>query len=85
MLWAFLVHRQKEVIEAYDALDGELPFYETIPENCHAITLNYTHLDSTLWAIADQLRGAMDADDLRDSMLSLLFLRYLSNKYEATA
>ena len=40
-------------------------------------------LGSTLWAIADQLRGAMNADDFRDYMLSFLFLRYLSDNYEA--
>lgn len=39
----------------------------------------------TLWAIADQLRGAMNADDFRDYMLSFLFLRYLSDSYEAAA
>ncbi|WP_313666342.1 type I restriction-modification system subunit M, partial [Stutzerimonas kunmingensis] len=33
----------------------------------------------------DQLRGAMDADDFRDYMLSFLFLRYLSDNYEAAA
>ena len=32
-------------------------------------------LGKTLWGIADQLRGAMDADDFRDYMLSFLFLR----------
>ena len=35
-------------------------------------------LGTTLWGIADQLRGAMNADDFRDYMLSFLFLRYLS-------
>lgn len=39
----------------------------------------------TLWAIADQLRGAMNADDFRDYMLAFLFLRYLSDNYEAAA
>lgn len=39
-------------------------------------------LGSTLWAIADKLRGAMNADDFRDYMLSFLFLRYLSDSYE---
>ena len=39
----------------------------------------------TLWAIADQLRGAMNADDFRDYMLSFLFLRYLSDNYEQAA
>ncbi len=42
-------------------------------------------LGNTLWSIADQLRGAMNADDFRDYMLSFLFLRYLSNSYEAAA
>lgn len=39
-------------------------------------------LGAALWAIADKLRGAMNADDFRDYMLSFLFLRYLSDKYE---
>lgn len=42
-------------------------------------------LGRTLWSIADQLRGAMNADDFRDYMLSFLFLRYLSDNYEAAA
>jgi type I restriction enzyme M protein len=46
---------------------------------------NQKQLGSTLWAIADQLRGAMDADDFRDYMLSFLFLRYLSDTYETAA
>jgi type I restriction enzyme M protein len=42
-------------------------------------------LGKTLWDIADQLRGAMDADGFRDYMLSFLFLRYLSFNYEEAA
>ncbi|RWH69492.1 MAG: type I restriction-modification system subunit M [Mesorhizobium sp.] len=42
-------------------------------------------LGATLWNIADQLRGAMNADDFRDYMLSFLFLRYLSENYETAA
>jgi len=42
-------------------------------------------LGKTLWKIADDLRGAMNADDFRDYMLSFLFLRYLSDNYEAAA
>lgn len=41
-------------------------------------------LGQTLWAIADELRGAMNADDFRDYMLSFLFLRYLSDNYESS-
>ena len=42
-------------------------------------------LGSTLWEIANSLRGAMNADDFRDYMLSFLFLRYLSDNYETAA
>lgn len=44
-----------------------------------------SQLGKTLWDIADQLRGAMNADDFRDYMLSFLFLRYLSDNYEQAA
>jgi type I restriction enzyme M protein len=46
---------------------------------------NQKQLGKTLWAIADQLRGAMNADDFRDYMLSFLFLRYLSDNYASAA
>lgn len=42
-------------------------------------------LGDTLWNIANDLRGAMNADDFRDYMLSFLFLRYLSFNYEEAA
>uniref|UniRef100_UPI0003754F53 type I restriction-modification system subunit M n=1 Tax=Thiofilum flexile TaxID=125627 RepID=UPI0003754F53 len=42
-------------------------------------------LGTTLWGIADNLRGSMNADDFRDYMLSFLFLRYLSDNYEIAA
>ncbi len=48
-------------------------------------TQNHQQLGKTLWNIADTLRGAMNADDFRDYMLAFLFLRYLSDNYEAAA
>ena len=45
---------------------------------------NQDQLGQTLWGIANELRGAMNADDFRDYMLSFLFLRYLSDNYEAS-
>ena len=45
----------------------------------------HKQLGKTLWDIADELRGAMNADDFRDYMLSFLFLRYLSHNYEEAA
>lgn len=38
-----------------------------------------------LWSVADVLRGAMTADNFRDYMLSLLFFRYISARYETAA
>jgi type I restriction enzyme M protein len=42
-------------------------------------------LGQTLWNIANELRGTMNADSFRDYMLSFLFLRYLSDNYENSA
>ena len=42
-------------------------------------------LGKVLWDIANDLRGAMNADAFRDYMLSFLFLRYLSHNYEESA
>ena len=36
-------------------------------------------LGNPLWDIADQLRGAMNADDFRDYMFSFLFSTYSTN------
>lgn len=40
VLWAYLVHKQQLVMKAYPS--GDLPFYDKLPTDCHAITLNYT-------------------------------------------
>src|SRR3978361_1848802 len=48
-------------------------------------TTEQQQLGRTLWAIANDLRGTMDPDDFRDYMLSFLFLRYLSDNYEAAS
>jgi len=45
----------------------------------------HRQLGKILWNIADDLRGSMNADDFRDYMLAFLFLRYLSDNYEAAA
>ena len=42
---------------------------------------NQNELGKTLWNIANNLRGAMMADDFRDYMLSFLFWKYLSDNY----
>ena len=42
---------------------------------------NQNKLGNALWAVANELRGAMMADDFRDYMLSFLFWKYLSDNY----
>lgn len=42
---------------------------------------NQNQLGKALWAVANELRGAMMADDFRDYMLSFLFWKYLSDNY----
>jgi type I restriction enzyme M protein len=42
---------------------------------------NQKELGKILWDIANSLRGAMNADDFKDYMLSFLFLKYLSDNY----
>jgi len=44
-------------------------------------TSKQSELGKTLWNIANDLRGAMMADDFRDYMLSFLFWKYLSDNY----
>lgn len=48
-------------------------------------TNNQQKLGKTLWDIANNLRGAMMADDFRDYMLSFLFWKYLSENYLKSA
>jgi type I restriction enzyme M protein len=42
-------------------------------------------LKQTLWNIANDLRGNMDADDFRDYILGFIFYKYLSQKMESYA
>lgn len=48
-------------------------------------TSQQQELGKTLWNIANNLRGAMMADDFRDYMLSFLFWKYLSDSYVSAA
>jgi type I restriction enzyme M protein len=40
-----------------------------------------TELYSSLWAGCDELRGGMDASQYKDYVLTLLFMKYISDKY----
>lgn len=40
-----------------------------------------SELYSFLWASCDELRGGMDASQYKDYVLTLLFIKYISDKY----
>ena len=40
-----------------------------------------SELYSTLWASCDELRGGMDASQYKDYVLTMLFVKYVSDKY----
>ena len=41
-----------------------------------------TELYSSLWASCDALRGGMDASQYKDYVLTLLFMKYVTDKYK---
>ena len=46
--------------------------------------LRKSHLYSSLWQSCDQLRGGMDASQYKDYVLTLLFMKYVSDKYSGS-
>ena len=45
------------------------------------MAIKKTELYSSLWASCDELRGGMDASQYKDYVLTLLFMKYISDKY----
>jgi type I restriction enzyme M protein len=45
------------------------------------MAIKKTELYSSLWASCDELRGGMDASQYKDYVLTLLFMKYVSDKY----
>lgn len=48
-----------------------------------ALALKKSDLYSSLWSSADELRGSMDASQYKDYVLTLLFVKYVSDKAKA--
>ncbi|WP_220463547.1 type I restriction-modification system subunit M N-terminal domain-containing protein [Sediminihaliea albiluteola] len=47
------------------------------------MAIKKTELYSSLWASCNALRGGMDASQYKDYVLTLLFLKYVSDKAKA--
>src|SRR5579883_2137415 len=45
------------------------------------MAIKKSQLYSSLWASCDELRGGMDASQYKDYVLTLLFMKYVSDKY----
>ena len=45
------------------------------------MALKKSRLYSSLWQSCDELRGSMDASQYKDYVLTLLFMKYVSDKY----
>ena len=50
-----------------------------------AVALKKSDLYSSLWKSCDELRGGMDASQYKDYILTLLFVKYVSDKHNADA
>src|SRR6476660_2364857 len=48
------------------------------------MALKKSQLYSSLWSSCDQLRGGMDASQYKDYVLTLLFVKYVSDRSERT-
>jgi type I restriction enzyme M protein len=46
------------------------------------VAIKKSELYSSLWASCDELRGGMDASQYKDYVLVLLFVKYVSDKYD---
>ncbi|MGN0921144.1 MAG: N-6 DNA methylase, partial [Cellvibrio sp.] len=46
------------------------------------MAIKKTALYSSLWASCDELRGGMDASQYKDYVLTMLFMKYVSDKYK---
>ncbi len=46
------------------------------------MAIKKSELYSTLWASCDELRGGMDASQYKDYVLAMLFIKYISDKWE---
>ena len=45
------------------------------------MAIKKNELYSSLWASCDKLRGGMDASQYKDYILTLLFVKYVTDKY----
>ena len=72
----------KSVACASQSLTSEQKRAETDVTNDYTAATDLDHADK-LWKSADTLRGQVDAAEYKHVVLGLLFLKYISDSFEA--
>ena len=49
----------------------------------HLMPVKKSQIYSSLWSACDELRGGMDASQYKDYILTLLFIKYISDLHKA--
>ena len=49
----------------------------------HLMPIKKSQIYSSLWSACDELRGGMDASQYKDYILTLLFIKYISDLHKA--
>jgi type I restriction enzyme M protein len=73
-----------ETPEAQDATDGAEKKKRSRAQVPQRTALKKSDLYRSLWKGADELRGGMDASQYKDYVLTLLFVKYVSDRSERT-
>jgi type I restriction enzyme M protein len=60
---------------------GRIKIIEILFFTTKKMAIKKSELYSSLWASCDELRGGMDASQYKDYVLTLLFVKYVSDKY----
>ena len=59
-----------------------LPLYE-IPNTMAKLNTADIGFEDQIWKAADKMRGNLDASEYKSVVLGLIFLKYISDKFEA--
>ena len=55
-----------------------------LKEKTNHMAIKKSELYSSLWSSCDDLRGGMDASEYKDYVLLILFIKYISDKYNSS-
>jgi type I restriction enzyme M protein len=74
---------RNDFVKAPEGVEGEAPKRGRRAKGRKAEGAEPRSFEATLWASADALRGSMDAAEYKHVVLGLIFLKYISDAFEA--